>query len=427
MTKAPIPPDLAEPMDQHPHYVRSVVEMADENAVVAHDDIYASNGMKLLARGASVDRSQLDLLSRHKLRAPLDLALSAENQVDAVQLAFEANRLIATDSAMARLAERSGDPLGFRQSLGALRLPEPVAFRLTVMRDMRGSLFQHTLRIALITYALAVRMGVPKRDMHDLLLAALCHDLGEMHTDPELLAPGHRIAADERRFVHVHPVTAYVLLCDVPEISTGTLQAVLQHHERLDGSGYPAGLAGDSIHSFARILCVAEVTDGLVRRADAQRVDVLLRLNHQRFDAEVIAALRELLLTGPRTGGEAAHIDPTAQLKQLAELLDAWPGLLARLDGHPSGAQELRFIEERMSMLRALVHNSGISPEYLDALMDIIRDDPAVATELAATLDELRWLMVDIANEIERRTASLDDEAGRIVGELVALLRAAKP
>lgn len=411
-------------MDQRPHYVRSVAELGESQAIVAHQDIYASNGMKLLARGSSVDCSHIDLLSRHKLRAPLDLALAAENQVDPTQLAFEANKLLAADPIMAALAERSGDRLGFRQCLGALQLPAPIMFRLTVMREMRCALFEHTLRIALITYALAVRMKLPQRALNELLVAALCHDLGEMHTDPDLLAPGHRITIDERRFIHVHPVTGYVLLSDVPSVSNATLQAVLQHHERLDGSGYPAGLAGDHIHSLARILCVAEVVEGLVRRGDTQRVDVLLRLNHQRFDAAVVHALRELLLIGhkhPDSG--LAAVEAISQLTRFERLFADSPGLLERLHAQGAGMRELAFVRERIAMLKTLVHNSGMSPEYHDTLVDMIHNDPEVASEVAATMDELKWLMLDIANEIERRAARVDGEAGAIIADLLALLR----
>lgn len=409
-------------MDQRPHYVRSVTEMGETQSIVAHDDIYASNGMKLLARGASVDAAHVDLLCRHKLRAPLDMALSAENQVDSTYLAFEANRLFAADAALAALAERSGDPLGFRQCLGAMPLPAPVMFRLTVMREMRRPLFDHTMRIALISYALAVRMDLPRRDLDELLLAALCHDLGEMHTDPELLAPGHRITLDERRFVHVHPVTGYVLLSDIPSVSSATMQAVLQHHERLDGSGYPAGLSGAAITGFARILSVAEAVEGLVRRGDVQRVDVLLRLNHHHFDVEVTSTLRDLLLIGPPSSpAPSCELDPSAQLARFERLFADAPGLIGRLEERPGGAVEFAFVRERIDMLRMLVHNSGMSPEYHDALIAMIREDAEVASEFTATMDEFKWLMLDIANEIERRTVGADD--AEVVAALLRLLR----
>jgi len=201
-----------------------MTEMGEEREIVAHEDIYAANGMKLFAKGARINRSQYDRLNLHKLRVPLDLVLSTERPVDAAQLTNEANKLLASDSATARLADRTGDPLGFRHGLGALALPRPLAFRLTVMHEKRLALFQYSLRTALATFALAIRLGLSNRDKHDLLLVALCHDLGEMHTVPALLAPGHRITPQERRYIHVHPITSYVVLRDLPGLSTGTLR-----------------------------------------------------------------------------------------------------------------------------------------------------------------------------------------------------------
>ncbi|MBN8441646.1 MAG: HD domain-containing protein [Thauera sp.] len=425
MSDLPISAELPEPLDQCPHYLRAVTQLGDGREVVARADIAALDGTKLLARGASVDSSKFEVLSQHKLAMLLDVVLTAANAVDAKQLAFDANKLIASDPFLAMLTGRSGDPLGFRQSLGALTLPAAVAFRLTVMREAAPDLFQHALRVCLITYALAMRMGLKGR-MSDLLLAALCHDIGELHTDPDLLAPGRRVTAEERhQFIHLHPVTGHAMLCHALGVPGAVLKAVLQHHERMDGSGYPQGLRGDEIHPFARVLGVPEVTDVLARRADSQRVDVLLRLNHQRFDARVIDALRELLRAVPaRTQSDAAAaLDTSSQLGQLADMLVAGLELLERLEAQGEPGVDLRFITERISMLRGLMHNSGISSEYVAALTDIAREDHEVANELAATVDELNWLMEDIANEIERRTVSLGGASAEIVGELVALLR----
>jgi HD-GYP domain-containing protein (c-di-GMP phosphodiesterase class II) len=414
-----------ESADQNPHYVRAVTEMGENREIVASEDIHTASGMKLLARGASVDRRHFDILSKHKLRAPLDVTLSVKGAIDAVELAFEANRLLASDSTMAALAERSGDALGFRQCLGSLRVPPAVGFRLTVMRQMRAELFQHSLRIALICYAIGVRLKLSAADLKALVLAALCHDLGELHTDPALLAPGHRVSVAERRFIHVHPVTAYVLLCEVADVPVGVLQAVLQHHERLDGSGYPGRLAGDAIHPLARILCVVEATEGLVRRADARRVDVVLRLNHARFDPRVADILRDLLPPLLLSEGGAAGSEGEAgveRLTHLARVFEAWPTLLEQLEQCALPAS-LGFIAERMQMLYSSVHNAGISPQYAEALVEIAREDHDVAVEMAATLAELSWLMNDIANEIERHTDVTEGEAARLLADLIGLLR----
>lgn len=421
---SPAPIDLDGLPDQSPHYVRSVAEMGEGRVIVAQEDIYAANGMKLFAKGARINRSQCDRLNLHKLRVPLDLVLATEQPVDAAQLASEANKLLANDPAMARLADRTGDPLGFRHGISELSVPPSLAFRLTVMKETRAALFQHSLRTALIAFALAVRIGVSNRDKQDLLLAAFCHDLGEMHTDPSLLAPGHLITPEERRYIHVHPITSYVVLRDLPGQSAGTLQAVLHHHERLDGSGYPYGLTGENIHPLAKILCVAEVMDSVVRRFDLHRLDVLLRLNQRRLDPAVVGALRDLLRADTKVNqSTSVERDATMQLMHVAAVLATWEVLRVRLKEQAVTAPELDFLNERMVMLRSLVLQTGIDLDHVEALLELAHEDDLVLSEIQATLDELDWLMLDIANEIERRTAALDHRLRETVDELLGLLR----
>lgn len=415
------PVDTAALPDESPHYVRAVTDMGEDREIVAQEDIYAANGMKLLAKGARINRSQYDRLNLHKLRAPLDLSLSTDQPLDAAQLAAEANRMFAADPAMAGIAQRAGDPLGFRQGLGALMLPPPLSFRLTVMRERRKGLFQHSLRSALISHSLAVRLGMSSHQKEDLLLAALCHDLGEMHTDPALLETSHRIAPQERRYILVHPITSYVLVRDLPGISTAVQQAVLQHHERLDGSGYPHGLTAEQIHPLAKLLGLAEVMEAVLRRADLHRLDVLLRLNQHRLDPAAIGVLRDLLRTD-RVDVQAApeERDVVQRMTHLVDVLRAWRELREHVGMSASPAAELAFLQERMDLLRSLALQAGIDQDDTAALMDIAREDGDVLRELEATLDELDWMMRDIANEIERRTTTPDN----VYQNLVALLRA---
>lgn len=419
MPESQLPPvDSADVADQSPHYVRAVTDMGEDREIVAHEDIYAANGMKLCAKGARINRSQYDRLNVHKLRVPLDLSLSTEQTVDPALLAVEANRLVGSDPVMARMAQRAGDPLGFRQVLGMLPLPQPLQFRLTVMREKRNELFNHSLRTALISHSIAVRLGLSLRQKEDLLLAAICHDLGEMHTDPALLEPGHRIAPDERRYIHVHPVTSYVLLRELPGISPAVMQAVLQHHERLDGSGYPHALTEAQIHPLAKLLCLSEVMEAVLRRADLQRLDVLLRLNRRRFDPEAIGVLHELFRAGePDVAAAPEESDVAQRINRLVDVLRVWRDLREGQGVKSDG--EHGFLQERMDLLRSLMLQAGIDQNDTTPLLDLAHQDADVMRELQATLDELDWVMRDIANEIGRREATHDDASRRLVNLLV--------
>jgi len=265
MATAPPPlagsaPDELAPVDQNPHYVRSVTELGEENEVVAQEDIFAANGMKLLAKGARINRSTWQRLTAHKLKTPLDLQLVAANTVDEVALARDIGHLLAADTILPAIAARSGDPQGWKAMLGARMLSPPVAFRLTVMRERRTDLYQHSLRIAFIACCLGMRMKLSPEQSRNLFLAALCHDFGEMHTDPLILAPGHRIDKDEQRFVYVHPLTGYIVLQQMNCVPAEVMLAVRQHHERLDGSGYPYGEPEPKIGLLARIIAVSDTS-----------------------------------------------------------------------------------------------------------------------------------------------------------------------
>ncbi|MGZ3181064.1 MAG: HD-GYP domain-containing protein [Telluria sp.] len=401
-----------EAADQAPHYLAAVTEMGENRQIVAQEDIYAENGMKLLAKGARINASQRERLSLHKLRTPLDFILSTEEPVDANELVVEAGKLLAADVAMLRLAERCGDPLGFKAGIGALALPPPLQFRLTVMRDRRPELFTHSLKVALIAWAVAVQLKYTDRQKQDLLLAGLCHDLGEMHTDPALLARSHRMGALERRFVHVHPITGYVLLRDMAGLPPAVAQAVLQHHERLDGSGYPHALAGPAVGELARVLAVAEMLEGAGQWHDLRRIDVLLRLNYRRIDGIVTHAVRALLRADMDAAVPAQALGATTdRLAQVANVMLDWESVRQHAGAHA-------FLGDRIDMLRSLVLQAGIDPRNTRALAELAAADPYIQAELHATLAEMTWIMADIAHEVERRVPELPPAVAGFVAAL---------
>lgn len=417
--------NLTDIPNQNPHYLQDVTDLGEDVNIIASDDIYAANGMKLLVKGARINRSQHERLQAHKLRLSLDMVLSADVTVTPAQLSLDANKMLAEDAIMRQLAERSGDPRGLKHVLGTLTLPPPLLFRLTVMREQRQPLYQHSLRATLITHAMATRLGLSEPNQREVVLAALCHDMGEMHTDPLLLTPGNQITSQDRRFIHVHPVTSYCIMQDMQTLPATSLQAVLQHHERLDGSGYPHGLKEEKIHPLAKLLCVTEVMEGVLRRGDKQQIDILLRLNQQRFDPAVTQVLRDLLGFDTNETPLNPSIDKvTAQLNHVAQVLAAWPALNRDLTALAAAEPAYLFMVDQMSTLHSLVLQAGIDPSNLDILFQLFQEDSRILTEMQLTLNELAWRMADMANEIERRTTTLGAAFQAKATELVSLLKA---
>ena len=168
----------------------------------------------------------------------------------------------------------------------------------------------HTRRVALLAVQVGERLGLARGRLRGLALGGLLHDMGKLSVPSAVLQkPG---ALDDAEFAEIrkHPQAGVRLLRDVGGFGDGVLRLVLDHHERLDGSGYPRGLVGEELDLETRILAVCDVYDALVsdrvyRSAwTPERALGLLREPAQ-FDPACVAAL-EAVLAPPFVAGVAA-------------------------------------------------------------------------------------------------------------------------
>jgi len=120
----------------------------------------------------------------------------------------------------------------------------------------------HERRVAQLAAAIGGEMGMDDADLRLLRLAATVHDIGKIAVPAEILSKPTRLSEAEFALIKVHSQAGQELL-EPAELPERVVAAVLQHHERLDGSGYPDGLEGDAIGRFARILAVADVTEAM--------------------------------------------------------------------------------------------------------------------------------------------------------------------
>ncbi|MGB9768828.1 HD domain-containing phosphohydrolase [Dictyoglomus turgidum] len=121
----------------------------------------------------------------------------------------------------------------------------------------------HQKRVAELSHAIAKEIGLPKDKVDAIRIGALLHDIGKIAIPGEILNKPGKLNNIEMEIVKTHPLTGYNMLKNVdfpPEV----LYIVLQHHERLDGSGYPEGLKNGEINLSARIVAVADVVDAMI-------------------------------------------------------------------------------------------------------------------------------------------------------------------
>ena len=118
----------------------------------------------------------------------------------------------------------------------------------------------HQRRVGELAVAIAREMGLPEQKIHGIQLAAAVHDLGKIHVPAEILAKPGTLSDIEFMLIKTHPQAGYDILKDV-DFPWPIAEIVRQHHEKLDGSGYPQGLKDGQILLEARIMTVADVVE----------------------------------------------------------------------------------------------------------------------------------------------------------------------
>jgi PAS domain S-box-containing protein len=120
----------------------------------------------------------------------------------------------------------------------------------------------HQIRVANLACAIATEMGLPQDKIEGIRMAGSIHDIGKLSIPAEILSKPTKLTNLEFSLIKEHPLKGYEMLKDV-ESPWPLAQIVYQHHERMDGSGYPGNLKGDEIIMEARILAVADVVEAM--------------------------------------------------------------------------------------------------------------------------------------------------------------------
>jgi len=157
---------------------------------------------------------------------------------------------------------------------------EGAMIMLTNISVMDDYLFQHSLNVCIYTTLLGMAHGYGREELTTLGLGALLHDIGKTQIPLELLRKNGKLTDSEFTQVKKHTEYGFQLLKEEPNIPLITAHCAFQHHERLDGSGYPRGITGRDIHDYARWIGMVDSYDAMT----THRVYRRAMLPHQAME-----------------------------------------------------------------------------------------------------------------------------------------------
>jgi hypothetical protein len=310
----------------NPHALATILEASETRSIIAASDIFDINGMKLWARNQPVSHDLQRKLMDRSLQKPLETCLMAEDGITPKRLKDALMMLIDGEGVLTPLLRPHANAL--LTGVGDVRLHPVAQLLLSAVEAARPASYHHALHAMAMAGAI---MDARRADRHAIALAmtaGLLHDVGEMYISPEFgeADAANTLEVETYRQLVVHPHIGQLLLSQLTDYPKDVVRAVAEHHERLDGSGYPYRLTGDRLSELGKLLSATEEALAALRipGATLHHASVALRVVPGEFDEH---------LAGPLAA--AARVVAPLQARQSAEdLMHA----LSQLDFSLQGA-----------------------------------------------------------------------------------------
>ncbi|HEY5524439.1 MAG TPA: HD-GYP domain-containing protein [Clostridium sp.] len=181
-----------------------------------------------------------------------------------------------------------------------------ILVNLVDIKSMDNYTYQHCVNVAILSLIMGIGLKLPKRALINLCVGALVHDIGKVFVSKEITNKKGPLTSDEYGLMKEHPKKGYDYLSKYYELNSVCKIITLQHHERVDGGGYPEGLNQDKINYLSKIVSIADVYDALTsdrsyRRAlcASDALEYIMANVGSMFDYEMVTIFTKLIVPFP--------------------------------------------------------------------------------------------------------------------------------
>ncbi len=301
----------------------------------------------LIAKGVYLDGYQIDAIKRMKITGVYVSEGEEEPDKNPVQREISAtarnniSKLHTDDSSKVKLSEsikaRVSEGIQFlyndtdspqftstsvnitKSLLKAIDDNSAIAVDINALKTSDEYTFKHSVDVATMSMIVAKKMNMKKQDIYNIGIAGLLHDMGKSKIPLEILNKPAKLDDKEFEVMKQHSVYGYRILSEKDDFESSIAIAVLQHHEKMNGRGYPLGVDRKNITSYAKILSVVDVYDALVTERPYKKG------MSQRNAIEIIMSMTEELdIAAMRGFLESVILYPVDTVVQLSNGEEAW-------------------------------------------------------------------------------------------------------
>lgn len=266
-----------------------------------------------------------------------------ETRQVATQTIQKTFKQIANSNKLARRISVKEMGMHFQQAfvsiLNDLMSNKQILLHLTNISTHSGLMYHHAVNVAVLATAMGMSLGFNRNQLMQLGIGAMLHDIGKIELPKGIQSKPTHWTAEEMEIAKQHTTNGFNILRKQHDLSLLSAHIALQHHERLDGSGYPQGLKGKQIHEYAQIVAICDVYDSLTTARPWRRrympqdaLEYLMGSGGHLFEHHLIEAFRNHIAVFPIGSGVVLNSGET--------------GVVCRVDPHYSHRPSVRILKD---------------------------------------------------------------------------------
>lgn len=263
-------------MTVYAQYLSSVQKKAE---IFATDDICNAQGQLIVKKGVILSGAMMDRIVCFKLMRPVEDCVAIAKELDDKRLLAIFRKFIKSEDFYHELHRQIGVDDLLKDSCEALAVFPLLRQKLTVLAYELPRTFHQALFCAWWSLVICRRLDYKELECHSAFIAAMTHDIGFLHIDPEIFNKNSRLSLEEVKQIHAHPIIGQKILSGIQGLLPLVSEAVLQHHESLDGAGYPKSMSTGPYNKVGRLLFLLDniygVYNSVLKQAGCSLIAVL--------------------------------------------------------------------------------------------------------------------------------------------------------